>query len=67
MVVSINGASYELTTGANCTDALAQLGLEPTQRLAVELNEEIVPRSQLATHRLQDGDRMEIIQAVGGG
>jgi sulfur carrier protein len=37
------------------------------KRLAVEINEEIVPRSQYATYRLQAGDRIEIVHAIGGG
>jgi len=37
------------------------------RRLAIEVNEELVPRSRFATHRLQAGDRVEIIHAVGGG
>jgi len=37
------------------------------KRLAVEVNEEVVPRSQHAAFRLNDGDRVEIVRAIGGG
>lgn len=37
------------------------------KRLAIEKNGEIVPRSQFAETKLQDGDRLEIVGAVGGG
>jgi sulfur carrier protein len=37
------------------------------RRVAVELNLEVVPRSQHETRTLADGDRIEIIQAIGGG
>jgi sulfur carrier protein len=53
-------------------DALTVLGLidrlELTgKRLAVEVNEEVVPRSLHAGYRLHDGDRVEIVRAIGGG
>ena len=37
------------------------------KRLAVEVNEEVVPRSQHLEFRLHDGDRVEIVHAIGGG
>lgn len=37
------------------------------RRVAVELNEEIVPRSQHQAQQLQPGDRVEIVHAIGGG
>ena len=37
------------------------------KRLAIEVNEEVVPRSQHAEYRLHDGDRVEIVHAIGGG
>ncbi len=43
-----------------------QLGLEPT-KIAVERNLEIVPKSQYEATILRDGDRIEIVQFVGGG
>jgi sulfur carrier protein len=37
------------------------------RRVAVEVNREIVPRSRHVQHELHDGDRVEIVQAIGGG
>ncbi len=53
-------------------EALTVLGLidrlELTgKRLAVEVNEEVVPRSLHAGYQLHDGDRVEIVRAIGGG
>ena len=45
---------------------LEELGLME-QRLALEINEEIIPRSVLSQYMLQADDRVEIIHAVGGG
>jgi thiamine biosynthesis protein ThiS len=43
-----------------------QLGMK-SDRVAIELNREIVPRDQWAHTRLADGDRLEIVHFVGGG
>ena len=37
------------------------------KRLAIEVNEEVVPRSEHGEYRLRDGDRVEIVHAIGGG
>ncbi len=65
--VQVNGEGMALAAGATCADVLERLGVDQQQRLAVEVNEAIVPRSQLNEHRLADGDRVEVIQAIGGG
>ena len=46
---------------------LLQLLSMKTDRVAVELNSEILPRDQWAAHHLAEGDRLEIVQFVGGG
>ena len=53
---------------AGCTldQLLARMDMAG-QRVAVERNEDVVPRSEYAATRLQDGDRVEIIRAIGGG
>ncbi len=66
MQIQVNGKA--MTVDGNCTlrsllDRLAITG----GRLAVEVNEEIVPRSEHDTHRLADGDVVEIVHAIGGG
>ncbi|MBK1725520.1 thiamine biosynthesis protein ThiS [Halorhodospira neutriphila] len=67
MHVRINGEAAQLPAGASCADVLARLGITEQRRLAVERNEQIVPRSRLAEQELADGDRIEVIQAIGGG
>lgn len=37
------------------------------KRYAVEINEQLIPRSQHEAHKLQEGDNVEIVQAIGGG
>lgn len=66
MKIQVNGDSREY--GADCTvaDVIADLGLTG-KRIAVELNKEILPYTQHADQRLQEGDRLEIVQAIGGG
>ena len=45
---------------------LASLNRDP-KKVAVEVNEEVVPREQHATTELREGDRVEIVTLVGGG
>lgn len=52
--------------GLTVAQLVAQLGLAG-KRLAVEVNRDIVPRGEHATRSLRDGDRIEIIHAIGGG
>lgn len=66
MRVIVNGDEVELTTGATLVDLLEKLALGST-KVAVELNQTIVPRSQHSQTRLQEGDRVEIVYAIGGG
>jgi sulfur carrier protein len=64
--VTLNGAPRDFgapLTFAQLLDELALAG----RRLAVERNGEIVPRSTFADSRLADGDRIEVVIAVGGG
>lgn len=66
MNIIVNGEPRRLS-GPQTVDALlADLSLEP-RKIAVERNLEIVPRSQYAQTALADGDRIEIVQFVGGG
>jgi sulfur carrier protein len=66
MQIIVNGDPAEVPEGLPMLDLLERLELTG-RRLAIEVNEELVPRSRFATHRLQAGDRVEIIHAVGGG
>lgn len=66
MEIIVNGASRQVPNETVVAELLEMLGLTG-RRLALELNHEIVPRSLFATQRLQPGDRVEIVQAIGGG
>ena len=65
-LILINGESRELPNNLTISEAILLLGLTG-KRIAVECNGEIVPRSQHAEHYLHEGDRIEIVAAVGGG
>lgn len=66
MRVELNGEPKELTEGTNLSTLVAQLSLAP-ERVAVELNREVVRRADWPATRLNDGDRVEIVHFVGGG
>jgi sulfur carrier protein len=62
----VNGESRTLRAGASVADLVALLGLGG-RKLAVAVNRDVVPRTRHALHRLSEGDRVEILEAVGGG
>ena len=64
--VTINGESRRLEAPLNCAELIERLELTG-KRVALERNGEIVPRSRHAEQRIADGDRLEIVVAVGGG
>lgn len=66
MRVIVNGDAVELPADATLIDLLQMLALGST-KVAVELNQTIVPRSQHALQRLQQDDCIEIVYAIGGG
>jgi sulfur carrier protein len=66
MQIQLNGEACSLDRAMTLTDLIEHLGLSG-KRLALELNLEIVPRSQHAGTFLADGDRVEIVHAIGGG
>jgi sulfur carrier protein len=64
--VTINGERRQFDAPLNCAELIDRLELAG-KRVALEKNGEIVPRSRHAQERLADGDRLEIVAAVGGG
>ena len=64
--IFINGEPAEARDGATVAELLIDMQMAG-QRLAVERNREIVPRSRWGGVRLVPGDRLEIVRAVGGG
>jgi sulfur carrier protein len=66
IAISVNGERREFEAPLNCADLVVRLELTG-KRVAIERNGEIVPRSRFADQVLLDGDRLEIVVAVGGG
>ncbi|WP_417228213.1 sulfur carrier protein ThiS [Amphritea sp.] len=66
MLIQVNGDNLDVQEGASVADLIMQLELGE-RRVAVELNLEIVPRSRHAETVLHQGDRVEVVHAIGGG
>ncbi|HKQ30158.1 MAG TPA: sulfur carrier protein ThiS [Burkholderiales bacterium] len=66
MHIVLNGEDKAFDGSLTVAQLLAQLGLAD-RRVAVEINEEIVPRSRHTEHRLREQDRVEVVLAIGGG
>lgn len=66
MQIELNGAPHQVRANTRLDTLIDSLAM-PNQRFAVEINAELVPRSTYAEHVLQDGDQVEIVQAIGGG
>ncbi len=66
MQIQLNGELRRLQEPLTVAQLLTHLGLAG-KRVAVEVNARIVPKSRHAEHALRDGDRVELIQAIGGG
>ena len=66
MDIHLNGDRYPLDEGATVAALIDALALKG-RRIAVEVNEEVVPRSRHAAYRLKAGDRVEVVHAIGGG
>jgi sulfur carrier protein len=66
MEIFVNGAARQVAEQCSVAQLVNELELGG-RRLAVEVNLEIVPRSLHESHKLQPGDRVEIVHAIGGG
>lgn len=66
MNIQLNGESRDIPTSSTAQDLVDLLELTG-KRLAMEVNLEIVPRTTYAQHSLRDGDKIEIVHAIGGG
>jgi len=66
MRLEINGDEKQFVEGLSLAGLIEQLGMK-ADRVAVELNREIVSRTQWAETVLHDGDKLEIVHFVGGG
>lgn len=66
MHIFVNGEHKDCRAGLLLAELIAQLGMKG-DRVAVELNHEIVPRAEWSDTELHEGDRLEIVHFVGGG
>jgi sulfur carrier protein len=66
MNIIVNGSTRDVPDNLSAGELLGDLGLGD-KRLALEVNEAIVPRSSFDSYRLKPGDRVEIVHAIGGG
>jgi len=64
--ILLNGKPHALAPGATVAELLEGLELGG-RRVAVELNDEVLPRSEHPSRRLADGDHVEVVRAIGGG
>ncbi len=66
MELTVNGETRQLTQPLSVAQLVAELGMAE-RRIALELNGEILPRSEFGQTLLAGGDTLEIVQAIGGG
>ena len=66
MNITLNGDAFELDEGAKLIDLITHLDLAG-KRYAIEVNEEIIARSEHDTFVVSAGDCVEVVQAIGGG
>ena len=66
MKIILNGEDFEIAEPLSLSSLLAQLEID-TRRVAVEHNLIVVKREQLDTVTVSEGDRIEVVNFVGGG
>lgn len=66
MTIELNGDPHDLSEPMTVTALLERLEIDP-RRVAVEHNLVVLKRAAFATTRVEDGDRVEIVNFVGGG
>lgn len=66
MEIFVNGDAVQVPESSTVSQLLVQMDVVG-KRIAVEINRDIIPRSQHASHAIQPGDKVEIVQAIGGG
>ena len=66
MNIFLNGEHCQCETNATIQALLEQQKLI-NKRIAVEINMEVIPRSEFNDRQLQEGDKVEIVHAIGGG
>lgn len=66
MKIYLNGEARQVPDNCSAAQLVEELGLSG-KRIAMEVNMEIVPRSGYDGHIFKEGDRVEIVHAIGGG
>jgi sulfur carrier protein len=66
MKITLNGENRSLERPLTISELLLEMGATG-KRVAVEVNQEIVPRSEHAQYQIKNDDRVEVVQAIGGG
>ena len=66
MEILVNGEKISLPEDSNIENLIAHLGYQ-NQRIAIEINELIIPKSNHSSFLLKELDKVEVINAVGGG
>jgi sulfur carrier protein len=64
--IILNGEEKKIKDGSNADDLLILLEIT-AKRLAIEINENILPRSQFKSYRFKANDKVEVVHAIGGG
>lgn len=65
MQITLNGESLQLNKPLNIIQLLSRLKI--SGRLAVEINQQIIPRNAFSTYIIKSSDNIEIVEAIGGG
>jgi thiamine biosynthesis protein ThiS len=66
MEIIINGDKRQVSEGYTAADLVGDMQLAG-KRIAMEVNREILPRSEYETYAFRDGDQVEVVHAIGGG
>lgn len=64
--IYINGKKKDINVNDNLNDILEDFSIK-NKLVAIELNEEVVPKSKYKTKRISQNDRIEILELIGGG
>lgn len=66
ITIILNGENTQIDRGTNIEQLLLSMNLAE-KRLAIEINQEIIPRGDFSSFCLNEQDKVEIVQAIGGG
>ena len=66
MNIQVNGETRQVPEGYTAARLVEDMGISG-RRIAMEVNLEILPRDRYAEHAFQEGDRVEVVHAIGGG